>query len=167
MVKKFIVYLGIIFLLAGCSYSVYSNAYPYLKTILIHPFPNKTVEYALADDLLNSLNSKFQQDARLRPVSLSPDCQLEGSILDFQEKVFSYDENNSVEEYQVQILFSITLTDLVKNQVIYENKSLLITERYAAREGVTTTRFKSKQEAEQEIFQRLFDEILKHSLESW
>jgi|WetSurMetagenome_2_1015567.scaffolds.fasta_scaffold355499_2 hypothetical protein len=167
MVKKIIVLFGIFSILAGCSYSVHSTAYPNLKKILIQPFENKTAEYYLGDDLLTSLNNKFRDDGRLRPVTVAPDCQLEGTILDFSENAFSYDQSNNVQEFQVKILFSVTLTDLQKNEVIYENKSLLLSENYAPKPGEGTSSFKTKKEAEAQIFYDLFQDILKNSLESW
>jgi hypothetical protein len=167
MVKKIIVLIGIFFILAGCSYSVHSTAYPNLKKILIQPFENKTAEYYLGDDLLTFLSNSFRDDGRLRPVTVAPDCQLEGTILDFSETVFSYDQSNNVQEFQVKILFSVTLTDLQKNQVIYENKSLLISENYAPNPGEGTSTYRTKQAAEQQIYSDLFQDILKNSLESW
>jgi hypothetical protein len=167
MVKKIIVLIGIFFILAGCSYSVHSTAYPNLKKILIQPFENKTAEYYLGDDLLVSLNNSFREDGRLRPVTISPDCQLEGTILDFSNLAFSYDQSNNVQEFQVKILFSVTFTDLQKNQVIYENKSLLLSENYAPTPNEGTSSYRTKQEAEKQIYIDLFQAILKNSLESW
>ncbi|HNW99865.1 MAG TPA: LptE family protein [Candidatus Cloacimonadota bacterium] len=157
----------IFFILTGCSYSFHSTAYPNLKKILIQPFENKTAEYYLGDDLLVSLTNQFRDDGRLRPVTLTPDCQLEGTILDFSNLPFSYDQSNSIQEYQVKILFSVTLTDLQSNQVIYENKSLLISENYSVISNEGTSSFKTKLEAEKQIYVDLFQNILKNSLESW
>jgi len=167
MVKKIIVLICIFFILSGCSYSVHSTAYPNLKKILIQPFENKTAEYYLGDDLLLSLNNSFRDDGRLRPVTIAPDCQLEGTVIDFSNNAFSYDQSNSVQEFQVKILFSVTFTDLQKNIVIYENKSLLLTENYAPRPDIGTSSFKTKEEAEKQIYLDLFQTILKNSLESW
>jgi hypothetical protein len=167
MVKKIIVFLGIFFILSGCSYSVHSTAFPNLKKILIQPFENKSAEYYLGDDLLLSLNNSFRDDGRLRPVSIAPDCQLEGTILDFSNTAFSYDQSNSVQEFQVKILFSVTFTDLQKNQIIYENKSLLLTENYAPHANIGTSSFQTKEAAEKQIYIDLFQAILKNSLESW
>jgi hypothetical protein len=92
---------------------------------------------------------------------------LEGTILDFSNVAFSYDQSNNVQEFQVKILFSITFTDLQKNQVIYENKNLLLSENYAPKPNEGTSIFKTKQEAEKQIYIDLFQAILKNSLESW
>lgn len=167
MVKKFIIFIGIFFIMAGCSYSFHSTAYPDLKKILILPFENRTPEYSLGDDILVSLSNSFRNDGRLRPVTILPDCQLEGMILDYSNLVFSYDQSNNVQDYQVKVLFSVTFTDVRKNQVLYENKSLLLSENYSVLPNNGTSIFKTKQEAEKQIFIDLFQNVLKNSLESW
>ena len=69
-------------LICGCTYSVFYNAYPHLKTIYVVPFENNTSEYALAQDFQSSLVNQFQSDGRLKISTLSPDARIEGSILD-------------------------------------------------------------------------------------
>lgn len=166
MVKKFIVIMLIILIAAGCSYSVYSNSFPHLKRIQLLAFDNKSTEYALGDLLVNSLSNSFNDDGRLRTVTQQPDCQLEGSILSFSEKIYSYDAANNVQDYTVAITFSLTFTDLVKNSVIYENKSLTLSETYAVSED-SVARFKTKDEAINEIFAQLFKNIMQNTLETW
>lgn len=166
MVKKFITFIVIIFSLIGCSYSVYSNAYPHLKRVQLIAFDNKSSEFSLGEIVVNSLSEQIKDDGRLRMVTQQPDCQLEGSILSFTEKIHSYNAANSVQDYMVSVSFNITFTDLVKNTVIYENKSLMVSEIYAVSEE-STSRFKTKDEAIQEICSKLFKTIMQNSLESW
>lgn len=166
MVKKYILFTLIIFIVMGCSYSVYSNAYPHLKRIQLLAFDNKSSEYSLGDIVYNSLSTSYQDDGRLRLVTQQPDCQLEGSILSYSEKIYSYDAANNVQDYNIVISFSITFTDLISNQVIYENKNLSLSEIFAV-SGESTSRFKTKEEAIYEIFDKLFKNIMQNTLESW
>lgn len=166
MVKKFITFMVIIFSLFGCSYSVYSNAYPHLKRVQLIAFDNKSSEFSLGEIVVNSLSEQIRDDGRLRLVTQQSDSQIEGSINGFSEKIHSYDAANSVQDYMVSITFSVTFTDLVKNAVIYENKSLMLSEIYAV-SNESTSRFKTKDEAIQEICSKLFKTIMQNSLESW
>jgi hypothetical protein len=166
MVKKFIHFLLLILLVTGCSYSVYSNAYPHLKRIQLLAFDNKSSEFSLGDAVINNLSNSFKNDGRLRLVTQQPDCQLEGSILSFSEKIYSYDEANNIQDYIVSITYSVTFTDLVNNKVLYENKSLTLTELYGDKAG-STSRFKSRDEAVTEICDKLFKNIMQNTLESW
>lgn len=129
-------------------------------------FENKTTEFALGDIVFNNLSSSFKDDGRLRLVTQQPDCQIEGSILSFAENVYSYDATNSVQDYQVAVVFSVIFTDLQKNNVIYENRNLMVSEIYAV-STESTSRFKSKEEAINEICDKLFKNIMQNSLELW
>ncbi len=155
--------------LTACSYSVYQTAYPYLKTIRIETFENRTIEYSIEQDLLDELTRMFQKDGQLKIVEISPHCQLEGVILDYENDIYSYDTNGNVKEYEVKILFSVKLTDFVKNETLWENESLLMKEAYLtqASDDDTNTEPESEEEARQEIYSDLYDTILENSFQSW
>jgi hypothetical protein len=145
---------------------VFSNAYPHLKKIRVAPFENSSTEFDIAEKVYTGLSSEFRSDGRLKPVTQQPDCQLEGSVLSFEEKVWSYDAANSIQDYQLRLTVKITFTDLVRNETIYENASLLVTETYAVSPS-STSRFKSKEEARDELVKTLFKTIVQNSLERW
>lgn len=149
----------------GCSYSVYSSGYPHLKTITINIFTNQTTQYNLEQDLLLDLSNRFIQDGRLQIVGLSPDCQLEGEIMDYTNKIWRYSETG-VEEYEVRILFKVIFTDLVKNEVIYRNDTLSLREVYAST-AENEEDFNTEEAAQSEIFRKLFEAIIRVSLDEW
>lgn len=166
MVKKIIYSILIIFALSACSYSVRTNAYPHLKRIQLIAFDNKSSEFSLGEIVLNNLSTSFSEDGRLRMVTQQPDCQLEGSILSFSEKIYSYDSVNNIQDYLVVITFDVTFTDLINNKVLFENKSLALSEIYAVSDE-STSRFKTKNEAITEICDKLFKAVMQNTLESW
>ncbi|MCB5228496.1 MAG: LptE family protein [Candidatus Cloacimonetes bacterium] len=166
MVKIFITYTLILLLMAGCAYSVYVNAYPHLKKIRIAPFENRSTEFAIGDDVFGGLNNHFRSDGRLKPVTQNPDCVLEGVISSFEESIHSYDSANRIQDYQLRLSLSVTFTDLVQNEVIWENKNLTLYETYAVSSG-STARFGSKEEASDELIKNLFKTIIQNSLERW
>ena len=161
--KKEIILLFIL-IISSCSYSVYTNSYPYLKTINIRTFSNKTIKYELEENLLSSLTEMFEKDGRLKIVDQNPDCRLEGAILDYSNKIFTYG-NNSVDEYEVKILFKVIFTDLKKNKMLYQNDSLVLSETYS--ESDELSEFKTEEEAQKKIYQDLFEAIMKETLEEW
>ncbi len=166
MVKKFILPFGLLLLLSSCFYSVYSNVYPHLKTIRVLAFENKSTDYAIGDKVFTGINREIRSDGRLKPVTVDPDCNLEGTILAFSERIYSYDSANQVQDYQITLSMSLVFTDLINNQVIYENKSLSLSETYAVNPG-GTAKFKSKEEATDELIHKLYQNILQNSLEKW
>ena len=166
MVKKFIYPVLLLLILSSCFYSVYSNAYPHLRKIRILAFENRTSEYGLGDKLLNYLNREIRNDGRLKIVTEDPDCTLEGAILSFSESVYSYDTANQIQDYQLTMVVSVTFTDLINNTVIYENNALTVTELYAVAEG-GTAKFKTKEEAVEELIAKLYRTVLQNSIEGW
>jgi hypothetical protein len=154
----------IIALLSSCSYSVYSTGYPHLKTIAIIPFQNSTTEYQLENDLFLDLSERFQQDGRLSLVTFSSDCQLEGKILDYSNKIFSYN-SEGIEQYQIKILFTIIFTDLKKNNILMKNDALVLSEEYSSNDE--NAEFSTEEGARKKIYKDLFDMILRETLEQW
>lgn len=166
MVKRIYYLFLLLLFLSGCSYSVYTSEYPHLKTILVQPFENKTVEYTLGQDAQNSLVNAFMKDGRLKINTQNPDAELRGEILDFRKRIYSYDNAGSVEEYQIQILFSVTFYDLKLNNEIYANKNLLLTRTYNPTSDNINVE-KTEEEAINKILSNLFDDIIKNTLENW
>ncbi len=150
--------------LSACTYSVYSSGFPHLNTISIKSFQNKTTEYNIEEDIFNKLSEKFSSDGRLSIVTISPDCIIEGEIMDYSNEVLSF-AGSTVDEYKVQILFSIAFTDLQKNEIIWQNQSLLLSETYSVSNPNIT--LKSELSAQQKIIDDLFEAIIKNSLEEW
>ena len=161
---KFKIIMLSVLLIAGCSYSVYTTGYPHLKTIQVLPIENQTSNYDFRDMVFNSLVDSYESDGRLKLVGLSPDCQLECSILDYSNKIVSY-SGSSIDEYEVRVLFHVAFTDLKKNQVIWQNVSLMQSERYSLSDE--NSLYKSEEDAQEEITSKFFDTIMKNTLEEW
>lgn len=161
---KFKIIMFVCLLILSCSYSVYTTGYPHLKTIQVLPVENRTSNYDLRDMIFNFLVDSYESDGRLKLVGMSPDCQLECSILDYSNKIVAY-SGSTIDEYEVRILFDLIFTDLKKNQVIWQNGSLLHSERYSLSDE--NSLFKSEEEAQEEITSKLFDTIMKNTLEEW
>ena len=150
----------------GCSYSLRMNQYPHLRNVFIMPIENRTGELDIDEDLRNTLLTSFQQDGRLRIVYEDPDSIIECEILDYESKIFGFDIEQNVEEYMVTIIFDLTFTDLLRNEVIWENSSIRISERYYPR-SPQDVQITTEQGAQEKIFENLFNLIIRNTLESW
>jgi len=169
MVKKIIKYFIIMSLLSlfACSYSLRTNQYPYLKSIRIIPVENRTTESDIDLEVFEYLTDSFQKDGRLLLVTTDQNVTLESAILFYEEVIYSSDSANNVEEYKVRINFSVKMTDLINDKVLYENKNLSIEKRYAANKAITSADYISRDEAEQGIYEELFTKIIQNTLEDW
>jgi uncharacterized protein YxeA len=162
--KYLMLIISVIFLISGCAYSVYSNSLPHLKSINISSFENKTDEFELEEDLLDYLVNRYDEDGRLRVVNLMPDCILEGAILDYSRKIDTYDEAG-IEEYNVKYLFRLKFTDLTTNEIIWEKDSLILSEVFS--ENSDSAEFQNEEDAREAIYEKLFADIMKNTLEQW
>lgn len=169
--KKICYFMMVI--VVGCSYSVYTSGFSHLKSINVFVFENITTEYELEEMLDGILVDKFQNEARLKLINVDADCKIEGRILDYSKRILEYGEGN-VDEYEVRILLDVTFTDLLNNEMIWQKKSLILSEKYSnsdvnedesgdAMELIAKTEI----EAQNRIFKALFEQIIKNSLEEW
>ena len=159
-------FIALLVLFAGCTYSLRMNQYPHLRDVMVQPFENETLELYLEEDLRNSIISSFQQDGRLRIAYENPDSRIEGRIINYESTIYGFSTDDTIEEYQVRLTLSLTFTDLIRNEVIWENRSLTLTERYSPQTTVTV-KWQTEEEARNEIFRDLFRVIIRNSLEAW
>ncbi len=166
MVKTFITITMLLIILFGCSYSVYSNTYPHLKKVRIAAFENRSSSFEIGENIFSGLNLQFRNDGRLKPVTQDPDCLIEGVINSFEENIHSYDASNKIQDYRLTLSLSISFTDLSKNETIWENKALSLSQTYAVGQAATSKN-KSREEATDALIKDLFDTIIRNSLERW
>ena len=165
---RIVLIITLTLLICGCSYSFQMNAFPHLKTIEITPFENKAEEFELAQEIQDSLVNQFQKDGRLKISTISPDIRIEGSVLDYKNDILSYDIAGNISEYRLQILFSILMTDMVYDDKMYENKSLLVSESYSPNaSSEEIERFTTVEQAKGKIYEKVFETLVKNTLESW
>ncbi len=154
----------------GCGvYSVYSKANPHLNTIAIRSFENESIEYGLEGEIRDKLNNKFISDNRLKVVDIDPDVEVIGKILSYEKPVYSYDMNEQPKEHKLEIKFSITINDMVKNKVLWQNQNLVLSAIYNENlpQGTESTENRSEEEAFEEVIEKLFEKLLSNTVEEW
>ena len=169
MVKKFIKYFILISIIIsfGCSYSLRTNQYPYLKSIRILPVENKTTESDIDLEVFEYLAENFQKDGRLLQVTENPDVLLECAVTFYEEIIYSSDSANNVEEYQIKMNFSVKMTDMLNDIVLYDNKRLALFKRYSTNNAVTSADYDNRDDAEDGVYEDLFTKIIQNTLEDW
>jgi len=96
-----------------------------IKKIAIETFRNTTVYYGIEEALTLKVTDEFIQDGRLAIVKPDDaDGVLSGTISKYILEPLSYDENHVAKEYKLWILIDISLTDRVKNEVIWAEKNI-------------------------------------------
>ena len=157
-------------LIYGCGvYSVYSKANPHLNTIAIRSFENESIQYGLEGEIRDKLNNKFISDNRLKVVDNDPDVEIIGKILSYEKLVYSYDMNEQPKEHKLEMRFSITINDMVKNKILWQNQKFLMSAIYNENlpQDTESTQNRTEQEAFEEIVDMLFQKLLSNTVEEW
>ncbi len=157
-------YMILIPILFSCSYSVHSTGYPHLNSVAVIQFENNSSEFTIEEDLQLMLVENFKKDGRLKIVTISPDSQLEGVIKNYSNKVKNISDTG-VDEYEVSIVFDIIFSDLIESNIILKKESIKLSETYSS--STDLTEFTSEVEARDEVFQKLFDDVVINSLDNW
>lgn len=63
--------------------------------------------------------------------------------------------------------FSVKMTDLINDKVLYDNKRLALAQRYAVNEANSSADYTNRDDAENAIYDDLFTKIIQNTLEDW
>jgi len=163
-----LVLIGIALAGGSCAYSTSTALLPsHLKTVGIPAFENATTEYSLKQEITDAVVARFVQDNHLRVVDeRSADAVIRGKIVGYKNSVFGFSTEKTAQEYRVTVVVSVVFKDQVKNREIWSDPNLVKTANYFV---VDTPGAAAKTELDgrKEAIQKLADEILTRSVDSW
>ena len=154
--------------MGGCGYTASPALLPpHLKSVAIPVFENATTEYTLEQDVTEAVIQRFVSDNHLHVVNeRSADCILSGKIVEYRNSVFGISDAALAEEYRVTIGVSVVFKDLVKNREIWHDDDLVKTANYYVQQVPGQTA-KTELDGRKEAIQKIADEILTRSIQSW
>lgn len=139
----------------------------HLKSVAIPQFENETSEYTLEQDVTNAVVQKFVTNGHLRIVDeKSANCVVKGRIVEYRNAVFGISNSDLAQEYRVTIVVSVVFKDLVKNREIWHDDAIVKTANYYV-QPVPGQQAKTELDGRKEAIQKIADEILSRSVESW
>ena len=138
----------------------------HLKTIAIPQFENDTGEYTLEQIVTDAVIQRFVADNHLRIVDeRSASCVVKGRITQYRNAVFGISNSDLAQEYRVTIGVAIVFKDQVKNREIWSDEIIKTANYYV--QPVPGQDAKTELDGRKEAIQKLADEILSRSIESW
>lgn len=158
--------LVLILPLAACGYSTSSRTAKGIKSIAVPFFENQTAEPALEITFTERVIQNLVDDNTLKVTDEDyADAILQGKIVDFQNRPFSFDADLNAEEYRVDIRVVATLTNRVLGEPIWENLTFSGQGSYfldvAEEEGNTF------EDAVDLAIKEITDEILNKTTQDW
>ena len=112
----------------GCWYYSTSGSLlpPHIKTVAVPLFGNETAwEYGIKETLTDEVIEAFTRDNTLKIESQrNADSVIRGTITSIKEIPFTYDKEEQVQEFKVQILVNIKFEDLKERKIIWEDEAM-------------------------------------------
>ena len=138
----------------------------HLKSVAIPLFENETSEYTLEQEVTDAVVQRFVSDNHLRVVDeKSADCVVKGKITEYRNAVFGISNAELAQEYRVTIGVSVVFKDQVKNREIWRDDIVKTANYYV--QAVPGQQAKTELDGRKEAIQKIADEILSRSIESW
>jgi hypothetical protein len=144
----------------GCAvYSFSPGGKSSIKTISVSQFENETIEYGLSDRMTDLVIDAFINDGTLKVVPPGDaDAILSGILTEYERKAYTYDENNNVSQYAVEVVFNITL-DKPDGENIWQ-------ERFYS-EGIYDASIQTEDDGQIEAAGKLVIDIINRTTKSW
>ncbi len=158
---------SLLILLAGCGYSLSSRTNPHITSIAIPIFENKTLEKGIEERLAEGLTDAFLADKKLRVVKeKDADSVILGTIDRYVRTPFSYDKDQNVQEYKVEMMLRVVYEDRKKNRVVWEEKSLNAWGTYSVSGGLPAG-VEEERAAQERAIKKAADDILIKTVQGW
>ena len=108
----------------GCGiYSFTGSGIGGIESISIEPFDNQTAEFGIREDLTDTILDWMLKDRTLTITDRSSaDAVLFGTILLIDDKPLSYDEQETVSEFEIRISVSFVLNLPDKSEPIWQGQ---------------------------------------------
>jgi hypothetical protein len=153
--------LVVLFSLAGCGvYTFNPRGKSDLNSIAVQRFDNKTAEYGLADRLTDEVIDAFISDGTFKVVPADgAEALLVGVLTRYERKPHTYDQNDEVQEYKVEMDFDVTLKNPGDDSDIWTEKM----NQY----GVYAVETETEEDAQRKVIALLVETIINRTTKSW
>ncbi len=132
-IRRFLAGLIVGGLLTGCGYTTRSALPARLRTIHVAAFKNAVPHTAegrrnlyfplLEVKIRDAIVGRFQFDGNLRIASPEEaDLILDGTLVDYQRSVLRYTDDDSPQEYRMQVVVDLTLKDTARGTTMWKEK---------------------------------------------
>ncbi|HID93663.1 MAG TPA: hypothetical protein EYP60_06165 [bacterium (Candidatus Stahlbacteria)] len=144
--------------LLGCTYSFKGFTTSGIRSIAIPVFENKTIKPGIEEVITQKIEDAFIRDNRLRVVAeRDASSILLGKITSYNRVPFSYDENENVKDYKIEISLSITYKNK-KGETLWEKE---------LKEWTTYPVSETEEYGIEDVASKAAQDILRGTLEGW
>jgi hypothetical protein len=148
-------------MLGGCGvYSFSGSMSSGLESVAVPVFENESVEYGIAEDLTSGIIERFVSDNTLKVIPRSKaDAVIDGVILRYERVAYTYNENDEVQEYKVNIVAKVRLNKS-DGGLVWEDESL-------SGYGIYKADGESEEEGKSRAIARIAEDIVNRTVKDW
>jgi hypothetical protein len=159
--KVLVIAVAISTLVVGCGvYSFSSSTLGGIKTIAVPQFENKSLQYGIQEELTSQVIDNFIADNTLKVVSQSDaDAVLRGVVTNYERTYYTYDKNDNVSSYRVNITVDFTL-EKKDGKVVLERKGMTDF-------GIYDAAGETEQDGQVRAINKLAQDIVDETTKSW
>jgi len=144
--------------IVGCTYSFKGFTTSGIKSIAIPLFENKTIKPGIEEVTTQKIEDAFIKDNRLKVVAeKDAGSILLGKITSYDRVPFSYDENENVKDYKIEISLSLTYKNS-KDETLWEKQ---------LKEWITYSVSETEEDGIEDVAEKAAEDILRGTLEGW
>ena len=148
--------------IVGCYSFTGTNLPGHIKSVGVPNVINTTLEPGIEQEMTSGITDGFLEDGRLKIASpSSSDARLDAEITSYENKVNDYTADQNPLNYIVVLTLKVELIDQVKNQALWKDDRLVVTEVYDPSAGET------EESARESVIETLAANMVARTLEQW
>ncbi len=153
--------IGVCAFCAGCGvYTLSSSMASGIETVAVPVFENESVEYGIAEDVTSGVIEGFVADNTLKVVARSrADAILEGTIKTYSREPYTYDENDNVTEYKVNISARVRLNK-ADGSSVWEEENV-------AAYGIYDANGESEDDGKARAIAKMTEDMINRTVKDW
>ncbi len=159
--------LAPVLLSLSCGYGLSSKLNPHIKTVAVPLFENVTLEKGIEEMVTDELIDVLQENRQLTITGeRSADSVILGKIIEYKQTPYSYDANEEVQEYKVEIIVRVEYDDRKKRKTLWKEERMLGWGTYFVIE-TAGQEVEEESDAQLRAAQMLAEDIKTKTVEGW
>ena len=158
-------------MLASCGIYSFKGSIPdHLNDVELITFRNLTTEFAIETDIEEALTDRMLNEKLLSLSSKEePDSHIEGKVSSVNDKPNSFDENENILEYRLEIRGEVIWYDHVRDDQLFKKNFNVSTVYFSEDENATRSDDEqvTREDAYDQTIEKLIDLIIESMTEEW
>ncbi|HXF49390.1 MAG TPA: LptE family protein [Verrucomicrobiae bacterium] len=131
------------------------------KTVAVPLFENQTTQFGVREALTDSVSSRFLRDNILKVTPMaSAELVLAGTIIRYERTAHTFDANQQVKQYVVNIWADVSVTNQKDKKIVWEEKELLGF-------GIYDAGLETEEDGKARAVSKLAEDIVNRTVRGW